>query len=94
MATRPIARSASGRIQLWLHGPSSLNQPGQCIAMPLVAVHQVHMSSAKSVRGTLLGVIKTTPSWYILKKRAAYLMAFTKYIKQKGGQTTNSKANN
>ena len=43
----------------------------------------VHVSSDRSVRGTLLDVIKAAPSRYILKKRTAYLMAFAQYVKQK-----------
>ena len=83
VASRPLGKSISFRINLWLQSASFLNQPGNCLVTH-ATLHQVGISNAgKSSLTTLSDIIQAAPSWYALKKRAAYLMAFAQYMRQK-----------
>ena len=83
VASRPLGKSISFRINLWLQSASFLNQPGNCLVTH-AALHQVGISNAgKSSLTTLSDIIQAALSWYALKKRAAYLMAFAQYMRQK-----------
>ena len=81
-ASRPFGKSISSRINLWLQSAFFLNHQGNCL-ITHAAVHRVSISnSGKSTLTTLSDLDQVAPSWYALRKRAAYLLAFTQYMRQ------------
>ena len=84
VATRPLTKSSYTRIEFWLKGPKFLNQPNfdQSNVSKTVAVRQIHLAKPQA-ETTLLHLIESAPSWYILQKRVSYLCAFKQYICQK-----------
>ena len=83
IASRSLRKSISSRINLWFQSAFFLNKPGNCL-ITHATVHQVGISNAgKCSLTTLSDLIQVAPSWYALKKRAAYLMAFAQYMQQK-----------
>ena len=83
VASRPLGKSISFRINLWLQSASFLNQPGNCLVTH-ATLHQVGISNVcKSSLIMLSDLIQAAPSWYALKERFAYSMAFTQYMRQK-----------
>ena len=84
VATRPLARTVSDRHQLWLQGPEFLTQPEDYSPRTPKDV-EIYLTPTLKIQPsrTLLDLIQTAPDWYTLKKRAAYLTAFSEYIRQK-----------
>ena len=86
VATRPLStNSCSDRMKLWLAGPNIEKLMITQDSLPgTVQVHELRAQTppAQAV-SSLTYIIDTAPSWYILKKRTAYLMAFTEFIKCK-----------
>ena len=86
--TRPITKSGMDRIQLWLRGPTFLKQPGELLSethnvLKIKLISDTNPTANSPVTHGLLELIRSAPDWYTLKKRAAYLSAFTQYICQK-----------
>ena len=82
VATRPMTASTSStRMQLWLKVPVEIKTDTS-----FVLVREARVTTALSngtvskTRGTLYQMIEAAPNWYILKKRVAYLTAFTEYL--------------
>ena len=82
VATLPMtASTSSARMQLWLKGQVKIKTDTS-----FVLVREARITTALSngtvpkTRGTLYQMIEAAPNWYILKKKVAYLTAFTDFL--------------
>ena len=84
MGTRERSVRRPGSLALWLEGPPFLLQERATVqASGPVVVHKA-LCTADTVLdpevGTLEKLIEVTPTLYHLKKRCAYLVAFTEFV--------------
>ena len=89
VATRPVTASTSvQRLQLWLEGPVGFLRD-TVPAAASVSVREARMNLALPAKTqvdayvTLHHFIESAPSWFALKKRTAYQIAFIDFLQSK-----------